>query len=292
MHDKEAKPWQDAAKQEYERFKERRNPSADAHGEPMCGGKPLFIVNSWAWAIRYRPSLCHRFASTYLPSTQCQRVSGHGLRLDREQGIWENSGMTIFESEQPLAWGELDVPLLGLAQDWDGVRVEPAAAFALVKDAARLWFVANHRRPATLHPQGRPGRFHAELWRYDVAELFLADPVSGRYFEFNLAPNGAWWNCEFTAPRVPAEEVPVAMPAVATFAELGVDGSWVAAMAIPLDLLRARLDFGPETRANVTFILETPQQRFLTAAKLGDGAPDFHRPAQFPKVSFRPLPPR
>jgi hypothetical protein len=63
-------------------------------------------------------------------------------------------------------------------------------------------------------------------------------------------------------------------------------------MAIPLDLLRARLDFGPETRANVTFILETPQQRFLTAAKLGDGAPDFHRPAQFAKVSFRPLPPR
>ena len=200
--------------------------------------------------------------------------------------------MTIFESDVPLAWGTLDVPLLGLAEDWAGTRVVPAAGFALVKDAVRLWFLASHRRPAALHPQSRPARFQEELWRYDVAELFLADPVSGRYFEFNLAPNGAWWNCEFTAPRVPAEEVPVAMPEVATFAELGVDGSWVAALALPLDLLRARLDFGPTTRANVTFILESPQQRFLTAAKLGTGAPDFHRPGQFPQVSFVPLPPQ
>ena len=64
MHDKEAKPWQDAAKQEYERFKERRNPSADVHGEPMSGGKPPIIVASWTWAIRYRPSLGHRLALT------------------------------------------------------------------------------------------------------------------------------------------------------------------------------------------------------------------------------------
>jgi hypothetical protein len=180
--------------------------------------------------------------------------------------------------------------MLGLARDWFGEPVAPAAGFVLAKDAARLWFVASHRRPATLHPRSRPGRFQAELWRYDVAELFLADPRSGRYFEFNLAPNGAWWNCEFTAPRVPAEAEAVAMPEVATFAELGVDGAWVAAMAIPLELLRARLDFGPETRANVTFILESPEQRFLTAAKLGDGEPDYHRPAHFPQISFTPMP--
>jgi hypothetical protein len=60
-------------------------------------------------------------------------------------------------------------------------------------------------------------------------------------------------------------------------------------MALPLDLLKARLDFGPETRANVTFILETPAQRFLTAAPLGQGEPDFHRPRLFPQVAFVPL---
>jgi hypothetical protein len=66
MHDKEVKPWQDAAKQECERFKERRNPFAEAHEMPMSGGEPLFIVNAWAWAIRYRPSLCRRLSLTFL----------------------------------------------------------------------------------------------------------------------------------------------------------------------------------------------------------------------------------
>jgi hypothetical protein len=89
---------------------------------------------------------------------------------------------------------------------------------------------------------------------------------------------------------VRAEEIDIAMPEVATFAELAPDGSWVAAMAIPLDLLRARLDFGPESRLNVTMILGTPAQRFISAADLGPGEPDFHQPARFPKVTFAPLP--
>lgn len=197
--------------------------------------------------------------------------------------------MTIFESATPLRWGELDLPLLGVAADWHGVRVEPPAAFSLALDPQRLWFVASHRRPARLHPLARPGKFQAELWRHDVAELFVADPASGRYFEFNLAPNGSWWNCEFTAPRVPAAPEAVEMPEVATFAELAPDGSWVAAMALPLDLLRARLDFGPHTRVNVTFILESPAQRFLTASPLGGGEPDFHRPERFPEIKRVPL---
>lgn len=200
--------------------------------------------------------------------------------------------MTIFESSQPLGWGALDVPLLGLGQDWHGARVDPAAGFSLVKDPRRLWLVASHRRPALLHPQARPGEFQAELWRFDVAELFLADPRSGRYFEFNLAPNGAWWNCEFTAPRMRASEADVPMPDVATFADLAADGSWLAAMALPLDLLEARVDFGSATRANVTFIVDSPAQRFLTAAKLGEGEPDYHQPERFPEVSFVPLPTR
>lgn len=198
--------------------------------------------------------------------------------------------MTIFESARTLEWGELDVPLFGLASDWHGARVEPAVGFALMTDAERLWFVASHRRPAVMHPRARPGRFQPELWRYDVAELFVADPRSGRYFEFNLAPNGAWWTCEFTAPRVRAEAVEIAMPEVATFSELAPDGSWVAALAVPLDLLRARLDFGAATRANVAFIVETPRQRFVSAADLGGAEPDFHQPDRFSTVARVPLP--
>jgi hypothetical protein len=158
-------------------------------------------------------------------------------------------------------------------------------------DARRLWFVAHHRKAAALHPQARPGVFQAGLWQHDVAELFIADPVSGRYFEFNLAPNGAWWCCEFTAPRVRAEEIDIAMPEVATFSDMAADGAWLAAMAIPLDLLKARLDFGPQSRANVTFVLGSPGQVFVTAGDLGGGEPDYHRPERFPEVAFTGLPP-
>lgn len=200
--------------------------------------------------------------------------------------------MTVFESKVPLGWGTLDVPLLGIMKDWRGVPLDVPAGFALARDDMRLWFIATHRRPAVLHPRSRPGAFLAGLWEYDVAELFIADPSGSRYFEFNLAPNGAWWSCEFKGPRVREEETDVAMPEVATFSELAPDGGWVAAMAIPLDLLRARLDFGPECSANVTFILGHPEPRYLTATDLGGGDPDFHRPERFGKVRIDDLPPR
>lgn len=198
--------------------------------------------------------------------------------------------MTIFTSPRALVWGELDVPLCGLETDLHGAPLQAPAAFSVVADGGHLWFIANHRQPARIHPQARPGVFQAGLWQYDVAELFLADPASGRYFEFNLAANGAWWTCEFIAPRVRAEVAEIAMPEVATFSDLAPDGAWLVAMAIPLDLLRARLDFGPETRMNVTMILESPEQKFVSACDLGGGEPDFHQPERFSKVNFLPIP--
>lgn len=194
--------------------------------------------------------------------------------------------MHIFRSEQPLEWGTLDLPLLGISADWDKKAFQPAAAWSLAVDGERLWFIASHGKPAKLHPESRPGRFLANLWQYDVAELFLADPVSGRYLELNLAPNGCWWSCEFTAPRQRSSPDDVAIPDVATYAELDASGGWVTAMSIPLDLLRARIDFGENTHANVSFILNSPEQRFLTASDLGGGVPDFHLPDRFPKLTF------
>jgi len=199
--------------------------------------------------------------------------------------------MTIFTATECLAWGALDVPIFGIAKDCDGVDFQPAAGFALVQDPSRLWFIANHRKAAELHPQARPGAFQMDLWRYDAAELFISDPQSGRYLEFNLAPNGAWWTCEFTAPRVRADEADIAMPEVATFAEMAPDGAWLAAMAIPLDLLKARLNFGESSKINVAMILNSPAQKFLSFNPLGPEERDFHRPSHFSRVVLMPLPP-
>ena len=197
--------------------------------------------------------------------------------------------MIFFESETPLEWGALDVPLLAIPHDWYGNPLDPAPGYAVACDPLHLWFVAHHRAPASAHPASRPGGFHAELWKHDVAELFLADPASGRYLELNLAPNAAWWSCEFTAPRQRAEELDIAMPDVHTWSDLAADGSWVAAMAVPLDILQARIDFGANTHVNVCMVLASPAQRFLTAAPLGDGGPDFHRPGHFVKPRIVPL---
>lgn len=198
--------------------------------------------------------------------------------------------MTVFTCGEPLAWGALDLPIFGLARDMAGEPMDPPAGFCLARDPRRLWFIAHHRAPARIHPEARPGCFQAGLWEWDVAECFIAHPSSGRYLEFNLAPNGAWWSCEFSAPRERAEETDIAFPEVATFADLSPDGSWLAAMAIPLDLLEARVGFGPGSTANVTMILGSPDRRFLSAAPLGEGGPDFHRPEYFPALTFVPLP--
>jgi len=223
-----------------------------------------------------------------------KNVSSGRLRLIRLDACAARKylrGVILQRCETPLRWGALEADMFGILADTDGESISPPAAYALVADPLRLWFIAARAAPAQILPQARPGGFHANLWQRDVAELFLAGPADGRYFEFNLAPNGAWWSCEFTAPRVRADEVDIAFPEVATFADLAPDGGWLAAMAIPLNLLKARLDFGRGTTGNVAFILDSPAQRFLSASPLGGGPADFHQPGKFQPLGERPSEP-
>ena len=196
--------------------------------------------------------------------------------------------MLIEHKNEPLHWGALDLALFGIQNDWYGRPLDVPAAFGLAIDHGSFWFVASCRKPALLHPDARPGKFTPELWKYDVAEFFLSHPASGRYLEFNLAPNGAWWSAEFTAPHVRAHEDDLEIPSVKTYAELAPDGSWLTAASIPLELLEARFGFGPESRMNVTFILDSPEQKFLTATPAPEGTePDFHHPDLFQNIQIQ-----
>jgi len=197
--------------------------------------------------------------------------------------------MLIEHKHEPLYWGALDLALFGLQTDWYGKPLDVPAAFGMAIDHGSFWFVATRRKPASLHPAARPNQFTPELWKYDVAEFFLSHPESGRYLEFNLAPNGAWWSAEFTAPRVCAHSEDLPMPGVKTFSELAPDGTWMTAVSIPLDVLEARFGFGPESRMNISFIVDSPDQRFLTATPPPDpvGEPDFHRPDLFQPVNIQ-----
>ncbi len=195
--------------------------------------------------------------------------------------------MYIEHKNTPLNWGSLDLGLFGIQQDWENRPLDVPAAFGLGIDHGSFWFVATRLKPATIHPDARPGQFTPELWKYDVAEFFIRHPKSGRYLEFNLAPNGAWWSAEFTAPRERAHAEDLPVPGVKTYSELSPDGTWLAAASIPLEVLQARFDFGPETEMNVTFIVDTPEQRFLTATPPPQGIePNFHHPELFQKVQI------
>lgn len=128
------------------------------------------------------------------------------------------------------------LPRQELVNDWFGYDVEPSAEFAFATDGEYLWFLASRSKEATVHPDARPGQFLPELWRYDLAEWFMAAGDGTNYWEFNLAPNGAWWACAFSDTRRANEAIPAPL-AVDTKCIL-TDEGWCAMARIPLNELR------------------------------------------------------
>jgi len=164
-----------------------------------------------------------------------------------------------------------------LNNDWFGAPEAARPSFELVC-ADGIVRLAAHVAQAPLIVPGDTGGFVEGLWEGDCAELFLANPATGYYLEFNLSPQGAWWCCEFTAPRVRAAGAPRALAGVRTTGAAEA-GSWRASIDIPVASLPAALAFVPATtRGNVTFCLGCEPQRYLTHVDLGGGRPDFHRP--------------
>lgn len=193
--------------------------------------------------------------------------------------------MHILRVAKKLDWGDLSLPVWGLDTDWLGQKREKPLMYSLADDGEKLWFVAASSMVARMHPQARPGHFLGEMWKYDVAEFFLADPVSGRYIEFHLSANSAWWSGEFVSPRELSEN-PLPFPEVETYAEIAKDGGWMSAMSIPIDLLQSRVAYRQGIKANVCFISNSPEQKFYSAVKLPGEHRNFHQPAYFTPVTF------
>ncbi len=192
--------------------------------------------------------------------------------------------MRIFNTSSLLEWGELDVPLLGLENDWFGDPLAQPLAYSLVADPGYLWFVATRGASYSVHPDAAPGKFTPRLWEFDVAELFIADSLGEAYLEFNLAPNGAWWAAGFSSARVLAAGQPDFPGNVETYNDVSEPGVWIAAMRIPLAFLEKHVSFGLGSKANVAFILNSPNQTFHSVSKLPGAEPDFHQPSKFPRM--------
>lgn len=198
--------------------------------------------------------------------------------------------MQLFTSDNALEWGALDLPLLGISTDWHGGELDPPAAFTLAQDDTNLWLVATRQAPAKSHPDAEAGAFTSGLWKYDVAELFIADSEGTGYLEFNLAANGAWWACKFDSVRKPAPVQPDFVRAVTTHHDPIHPGSWLAALVVPIAFLKENSGFGDRSRANVAFILNSPDQTFHSASSLPGLEPDFHQPDSFTQLTARERP--
>lgn len=172
-------------------------------------------------------------------------------------------------------------PVQELRREWYGREIVPPVQFSFTLENGNLVFTARQARAVNIHPTAKPGEFTENLWKYDTAEFFVANADATRYLEFNLCPNGAWWACVFTAPRVKDESAPP-LPAVQTRGSIQDDGSWECRAELPIAYLEA-LGMPPaRCRLAAAAIQNSPDYTYLTTSDDQSGEPDFHRPSSWP----------
>lgn len=194
--------------------------------------------------------------------------------------------MTVWNCPIPIQ-NPPQVPWNSIAKSWHGKVLLKPARFLFWLDADALHFACAHDAPAKIHPLAEAGKFQGELWRYDVGEYFLA-ALDGSYLEVNLAPNGAWWLALFDKKRQLSDKH-FSRDGVTTKAKMTPD-SWQAQITIPLENLSEFFPDLTNLSLNAAFILQSPDQIFLTACPLESPEPDFHLPEQFPKIELKNLP--
>ncbi|QQL45151.1 hypothetical protein [Sulfuriroseicoccus oceanibius] len=185
---------------------------------------------------------------------------------------------TLLIDRQPGALRPLVTDALGTdhpnADASYALTIEPTDA----PSGRRLVFHFSAALPFEAAPGSTCGAFQAELWKHDCAEFFLVNPANGRYLEFNISPTGAWWAASFTAPRQQEAEQHFQNVDCST-TTLDEDKLWAIEFSLPATDIEAVLGAPLEALCgNVTAILQSPDQIFLTAARLGGTQPDFHVP--------------
>jgi hypothetical protein len=145
------------------------------------------------------------------------------------------------------------------------------ARVTLASRADGLHVTASSRDPDPPRiPAAAPGSRVADLWHYDVVELFLVGR-GGRYLELELGPAGHFLLLSFRAPRERADDHAGLRPAIAH--ARGPSG-WSTSLTLDWSLV-------PEgvTALNA---FACPRGRDLAHHPVPGVAPDFHQPAAFP----------
>jgi hypothetical protein len=193
----------------------------------------------------------------------------------------QGSALPIYLTSKSLEFPELlKLPRTAIELDWFGAPSPAALSFALAVDRERLFFAVECRQAPACDLEASCGEFRAELWKQDVAELFLKEDGSERYQEFNLSPAGAWWSALFRGRRQPAMESFPPPEGVQTFSRIDAS-AWKAALSIPRASLSVAFGFSHDSRANVSSIIDGRERRHFSWARIPSEKPDFHRVQDF-----------
>jgi hypothetical protein len=132
-----------------------------------------------------------------------------------------------------------------------------------------------------------PGKFYEGLWKGDCAEFWIYSPSAGKYLEFNLGPNGAWWTCIFTGPRERFLEI---LPPECETTSTEIEGvGWAASIRIPKEEVFRCLGTLDDLHGNVTLLTDGcpdvnyPPENLHSVVKLKEV--DFHRPQDWVPLS-------
>jgi hypothetical protein len=121
-------------------------------------------------------------------------------------------------------------------------------------------------------PAAPPGSRVADLWHYDVVELFLVG-AGGGYLELELGAGGHFLILSFRAPRERCDDHAGLRPAIAH--ARGPSG-WRAELLLGWDLVPADV-----TALNA---FACARGRYLAHHPVPGAAPDFHQPRAYPRA--------
>lgn len=168
------------------------------------------------------------------------------------------------------------LPFVEFSKDWFGKVPQAKTSFCFGTDENQLFFALKCDKPACFDTQHKPGEYTENLWQFDVAELFIVEPDSGRYQEFNLSPAGSWWSMLFSDYRLrdPAHFIiPKGLQSTGSVSE----HLWQAALRVPLQSLSLPPQTLKEYRFNVCSIINGTEKQYLSYADAKSEKPDFHK---------------
>lgn len=182
------------------------------------------------------------------------------------------------------------LPKISIGHNLNRQPINSSLEMALVLDLTRLYFYAKVpiEGGVTTIPHHEPQAFIEGLWDGEVSELFIASKNTSHYIEINLAPQAAWWFCEFSNYRVRS---PFTLPIddVVTFYASTTE-YWEACVGILRNSLPNWIFEENEISGNLTACLSGDNRQLISLAKLPIvNKPDFHSPSNFINILKLPL---